>query len=67
MCTTIAEEGNSGIEQEMLLVMFTLMLIAIKIVWQQKIAAGYDVDQLQRKIAAGSFLPQKIAAGCDQG
>ncbi|RRT39843.1 hypothetical protein B296_00032667 [Ensete ventricosum] len=26
--------------------------------WQQTIVAGYDVNRLQRKIAAGSFLPQ---------
>ncbi|RRT67658.1 hypothetical protein BHE74_00013049 [Ensete ventricosum] len=35
--------------------------------WPRKIAAGCDVDRLQRKIAIGSFLPQRIAAGCDQG
>ncbi|RZS11285.1 hypothetical protein BHM03_00042602, partial [Ensete ventricosum] len=35
--------------------------------WQRKIVVGYDVDRLQRKITAGSFLPQRIATGCDQG
>ncbi|RWW37385.1 hypothetical protein BHE74_00057514 [Ensete ventricosum] len=27
----------------------------------------YDIDRLQRKIAAGSFLLQRIVVGCDQG
>ncbi|RRT73470.1 hypothetical protein B296_00001177 [Ensete ventricosum] len=53
MYTTVAEEGSSSMERERetAAVVFNLLLAAIKIV-------GCDVNRLQRKIAAGGFLPQ---------
>ncbi|RWW04946.1 hypothetical protein GW17_00031806 [Ensete ventricosum] len=53
----IAEEGSSGMERETAAVVFNLLLPAIKIVGSERLLWA-DVNRLQRKIAAGSFLPQ---------
>ncbi|RWW63715.1 hypothetical protein BHE74_00029084 [Ensete ventricosum] len=57
MCMTVAEERNNGMEQKIVVVMFNLLLAAIKN-WQRTIVVGCDVNRLQRKITAGSILRQ---------
>ncbi|RWW01323.1 hypothetical protein GW17_00035654 [Ensete ventricosum] len=37
VCTAVVEEGNSGMEQKMAVVMFNLLLAAIKIVGSERL------------------------------
>ncbi|RZR77034.1 hypothetical protein BHM03_00001985 [Ensete ventricosum] len=61
------EEGSGGMEQETTIGRVQFIADRNQDSWQRKIVAGCDLDRLQRKIAAGSFLTQKITTGCDQG
>ncbi|RWV84338.1 hypothetical protein GW17_00053955 [Ensete ventricosum] len=58
MYKAIVEEGSSSMEREIAAVVFNLLMVAIKIVGSERLLRGYDVNKLQRKITASSFLPQ---------
>ncbi|RRT36748.1 hypothetical protein B296_00029650 [Ensete ventricosum] len=66
VCAAVAEEGSGSIERETIVGRVQFIAGRNQDSWQRKIAASCDVDKLQRKITAGSFLPQRIAVGCDQ-